>query len=123
MLVHDSEDPMEIPDTMKGETTPYVNFLIMLHSPCHGKGLVLLRLFPDDVSSAIMTEDKRRLISPNDLPPTRGRLVYVLPSELDSSSPILGVHIWLFDSTVKIELTRLLNSTPNRDFRDVFDIR
>ena len=47
----------------------------------------------------------------------------MLLSEQDSSSPILGVHIWLFDSTVKIELTRLLNSTPNRDFRDVFDIR
>ena len=46
----------------------------------------------------------------------------MLLSEQDSSSPILGVEIGLSDSTVIFELPRLLNSAPNRGFRDVFDI-
>ena len=46
----------------------------------------------------------------------------MLLSEQDPSSPILCVDIGLSYSTVKIELPRLLNSAPNRCFRDVFDI-
>ena len=68
-------DAMDISDTMKGETTPYIDFLIVLNRAGHGKGLMLLRLFPDNPLSAIATKDTRRLICPNNLSPPRSRLI------------------------------------------------